>query len=118
VHNCRLSSSCIELATYVRKKGSVFGNHYHLGTDPSKDPEKFILLQGAVRLEATDIGAPNRDDLDERILAVSEIIIHPYIHHRFTALTDVLFMEPRTTFFAKGKEDNHTSHATYFDGRE
>ena len=30
-----------QLNTFVRKKGTLFGDHYHTGKDPAKNPELF-----------------------------------------------------------------------------
>ena len=34
-----------------RKKDTVFGNHYHTGSQATKNPEIFWLLHGTLKLE-------------------------------------------------------------------
>lgn len=74
-----------------RKQGTVFGNHYHEGIEPTKNPEKFYVLHGKLKFETRYI---NQTEWTESIVeAPSKIEIYPNVIHRVTALTDAYMLE-------------------------
>ncbi|MEK6926054.1 MAG: hypothetical protein AABW50_02130 [Nanoarchaeota archaeon] len=95
----------IQLTVCKRHKGVVSGNHYHKGDDPSKNPERLLLVNGNFKLIA-------RNDMAEKHLEAiinegDELIIHPGILHSFEALTDITFLEYRQTIFNKACPDTY-----------
>ena len=94
----------LQVTIYQRMKNSSFANHYHKGDDPAKNPERFFLIQGKVRLKAQNrLG----QTLDEIISEGYEILISPGVYHSFEAVTDVIFIEYRSTAFDKNKTDSY-----------
>lgn len=97
---------CRQISIYFRRKGDPCGNHFHTGSDPSKDPELFLLLQGEVILEAPGI--------QEKLCDPStEIIIPKEIPHKLHILKDTFFIEYRSTPFDKDHPD--TYHADTYE---
>jgi hypothetical protein len=92
-----------QITIYERKRGTEFGNHYHTGKDPSKNPERFLLLKGKALLKAYN------GFIDERIEEVvdeyTEVLIYPGVFHSMRALTDVLFIEYRSTVYDSSNSD-------------
>lgn len=85
-----------QVSIFFRKKGVHFAHHYHTGIDPSKNPERFFLVSGRVRVTWWN----SRDKKYTRtVRAGSEITIPKMIPHCFDALTDCVFLEYRTTHF-------------------
>jgi len=74
-----------------RKKGTVNGNHYHLGKNPVKNPEVIVFLSGEALFEWREpaSGEPARAELK----APAKIEVWPNVWHRLTAKTDIVFME-------------------------
>jgi len=74
-----------------RKKGSVFGNHWHEGKSKSKNPEVLVLITGKASVVLEHI-----DTNEQQILTLSapdSLEIEPFWKHTFTALSDVSFLE-------------------------
>lgn len=85
-----------QVSIFFRKKGAHFAHHYHTGIDPSKNPERFFLVSGSVRVTWWD----SRDKkYTKKVYAGSEIIIPARVPHCFDALEDCTFLEYRTTHF-------------------
>ena len=126
-----------QVTLYERTVG-YSSNHYHLGEDSSKDPEKFLLIKGSIKIEFYDMCL--RKSLEEgintsingkteirvfpmtldKVLEIvintatdgkTEIRISPMIRHKVTALTNITFLEYRTTPFDKEKPDTYTVEA-------
>ncbi len=74
-----------------RKKDTVFGNHYHTGSQATKNPEIFWLLHGTLKLEYRHIESNEWIVLDA--IAPVKIDIYPYVVHRVTAITDAYMLE-------------------------
>ncbi len=74
-----------------RKKDTVFGNHYHTGSQATKNPEIFWLLHGELKFEYRHIESEEWIVLD--IVAPVKIDIYPNVLHRVTALTDAYMLE-------------------------
>ncbi len=87
-----------------RKRGTYSGNHYHKGEDPSKNLERFVIIDGTGRLLIY-----NGISLEENIIKESEIIIGPYILHAIIADTDICFEEQRCTIFDREKTDTYSA---------
>ena len=85
-----------QVTIYHRKAGTVFGEHFHKGEDPSKNPERFFLIKGELRITATNKKGEKFGDI---VTENTEIIIEPYILHKMEAITDVSFIEYRSTIF-------------------
>ncbi len=87
-----------------RKAGVKFGGHYHIGTDPSKNPEKLFIAKGKVRA----VFQTHEGYREEVILEQGqEIIIMPHICHAFLALEDCLILEFRISWYDKNSSDTH-----------
>jgi len=95
----------LQVSVFKREKGMPFANHYHKGEDPSKNPEKFFVVSGKVKLMAYN-GVTNKS-LEAVVDCGTEILIFPDILHTFEALTDVIFLEYRSTPFDKDNPDSY-----------
>ncbi len=99
-----------QITICFRKKGVVSGDHYHTGNDPSKNPEKFLILNGAVRFVACN-GRETLDNIIEE--GVNEIIIqHSIIHALIPLDKGITFLEQRMTVY--NPEDNDTFPSEQF----
>ena len=74
-----------------RKKDTVFGNHYHTGSQATKNPEIFWLLHGELKFEYHHIEIQEWIVLDA--VAPVKIDIYPNVLHRVTAITDAYILE-------------------------
>jgi dTDP-4-dehydrorhamnose 3,5-epimerase-like enzyme len=93
----------VQITGYVRKKGVVFGNHFHKGTDPSKNPEFFFVIHGEIELWAWNKFTDEEATI--RLTPGTVMTIWPHVLHKCTAITDVVYAEPRITEFDKKKPD-------------
>ena len=95
------------IVLFFRKKGSILGNHYHKGEDPSKNPERFFLAMG--KLKGKFRGPDGKEK--EKTLEVKfgeqalELTIYPFAWHSFEVLEDTLLVESRITPFDPDKPD-------------
>ena len=92
----------LQITLYKRKKGSTCGNHYHKGEDKSKNPERFLLINGLLQIEAKNA---IKQTMKKKIEAVSEILIYPNVLHSFYPLTDIIYIEYRSTVFDPNNKD-------------
>jgi hypothetical protein len=74
-----------------RKKDTVFGNHYHTGSQETKNPEIFWLLHGELKFEYRHI--ENEEWIVVNAVAPVKIDIYPNVLHRVTAITDSYMLE-------------------------
>ena len=74
-----------------RKAGTVFGNHYHSGSQVAKNPEIFWLLQGKLKFEYKTVEASEWQT--ETVELATKMEIYPNVVHRVTALTDSYMLE-------------------------
>ena len=86
----------------TRNAEKIFGDHYHRGDDPSKNPERVILLSGSCAFIAcngveTEIHFLNQTPL--------EIIIQPSVIHAFLPRENISFIEYRSTVFDPKNND-------------
>lgn len=95
-----------QVSVYTRHKGVIFGNHYHTGKDPSKNPERFFLIQGKIRLTVWKHGQSEK--FTTKLGDGTELLLYPYIWHVMEALTDVIFIEYRSKEFDREKPDTFT----------
>lgn len=93
-----------QVTLYTRKAGSTFANHFHTGTDPSKNPELFFLISGQIRLYARNRGG---EELRQDIEPMTYISIEKNVYHEMEALTDVIFIEYRATLFDPAQSDSY-----------
>jgi len=94
-----------QVTVYLRNKSVKFGCHYHRGDDPSKNPERFFLIKGKVKLFAKNL--KTGEELETTIDEGTEILIEPWIYHEMKALTNVIFIEYRKTPFKKERVDSY-----------
>jgi dTDP-4-dehydrorhamnose 3,5-epimerase-like enzyme len=74
-----------------RKKGTVNGNHHHVGKNQAKNPEVIIFLDGQALFEWRE---PASGELAKTELkAPTKIEVWPNVWHRLTAKTDIVFIE-------------------------
>ena len=92
-----------QITVYYRNKSEYSGNHYHKGDDPSKNPERFFLVSGRMRLDAYD----GRSRMEEIIEQKTEVIIAPGILHTFLVEEDSVFIEHRATEFNRNHSDTY-----------
>jgi len=74
-----------------RKKGTVFGNHYHTGSQATKNPEIFWLLHGELTFEYRHIDS--EEWIVVNAIAPVKIDIYPNVLHRVTAITNAYMLE-------------------------
>ena len=80
-----------EVLIVRRKKGSVAGNHYHTGSDPSRNPEIQYIITGKIKFYAKNLETGKEETL---ILDPNtEIRIHPNIFHKLEMMEDTVFLE-------------------------
>lgn len=89
-----------------RKKESKFGGHFHLGEDPSKNPERLFVAQGKIKVRLIT------EDPITIYVAILEagntLTIGPKVKHEMEALEDSLIIEARKTHFDKDRSDTYT----------
>ena len=95
----------LQVNIYNRKKGRISGNHFHKGDDPSKNPERFFLIQGRMRLRARN---RQGETMEAFVEEGTELLIDPWVFHALEALTDVIFIEYRNTIFNRKKPDTYS----------
>ena len=88
----------------TRNAGKIFGNHYHRGDDPSKNPERVVLLSGSCDLITCDGKQTNTHLLQ----SPTEIIIQPSVIHAFFPRENISFIEYRSTVFNPENNDTFT----------
>lgn len=88
-----------QISWFSRPKGTLFGDHFHTGKDPSKRPELFGVVHGSFEFHAYDKFTGERGSA---VLQEGDVIsINPHILHRFQALTDVVYIEPRISIYGE-----------------
>lgn len=92
----------MEVTIFQRLAGVSFGNHYHKGKDPSRNPERFLLLQGTASFWAYN-GITKERVENVVVKEFTEVLIDKGVLHGFTAITNTIFIEYRVTTF----DDNH-----------
>ncbi len=83
-----------EIMIIRRKKSSIAGNHYHTGSDPTRNPEIQFVVSGRISFYAK-----NLDTNEESTFIISpntEIRISPRVFHRMEMLEDTVFLEFHT----------------------
>lgn len=98
-----------QVTLYTRVANTAFGNHFHRGDDPSKDPELIFIISGSCELYALNgfTGEEMRETVGEHTL----ISIQKGIYHELVAQTDVIFMEYRSTVFDPEHPDTYPKEA-------
>jgi hypothetical protein len=97
-----------QITVYKRQKGEKFAEHFHKGDDTSKNPELFLLVEGAIKFIFI-----NKENLKtETILDCSdgnvhELIIYPNILHSAEALENCTYIERRLVYFDKNNPDTY-----------
>jgi hypothetical protein len=74
-----------------RKEGTVFGNHYHSGTEPTKNPEIFWLLHGTLKVEYRALHSSTWEEVE--LSGPTKVDFYPNVIHRVTALSDTCMLE-------------------------
>ena len=97
-----IEADAVEIPVFYRKKGTVFGNHYHTGKDESKNPELIYFLKGKIRFIAKNISTGEKDEME--LESPFELVIDPNIAHAYVALEDVIFIEPRKTKYSENPD--------------
>ena len=93
-----------EISIFQRQEGVSFGNHYHRGSDPSRNPERFLLLQGMASFWAFN-GLTNERVQNVVVEEFTEILVDKGILHGLKAMSDILFIEHRSTTFDQNSQD-------------
>ncbi len=105
----------VQVTVYKRKAGTVFANHYHKGRDPSKNPERFLLVSGKAKL--VGYNGLLKETIDVIIDEDTEVIIMPNVLHTFEALTDVIFLEYRSTVFDPKNSDCYSAETYLIESK-
>lgn len=83
-----------EILIVRRKKGTYSGNHYHTGSDPTRNPEIQYIISGRLNFIAKNL---DTNEEESHILGTdTEIRIHPRVFHRLEMLEDTIFAEFHT----------------------
>jgi hypothetical protein len=90
-----LSPGADRVVVFRRNKEGGAGNHFHSREHKSKDPEKFLLIEGEVTFWFKDLAGRNREvDLKAEETGPVEILIPPYLLHGLVVKSEaVLFLE-------------------------
>ncbi|MCD6367602.1 MAG: hypothetical protein J7L45_00790 [Candidatus Aenigmarchaeota archaeon] len=105
IHNTFKGEDAKQVTVLFRKAGTISGNHYHKGEDPSKNPEKFLIIKGKMKFRAESLeGELLREEIVDDL---TEIRIPPFVKHTFEALEDTWFIEYRKTPFDKNNPDTY-----------
>lgn len=98
--------SATQCTTYYRESGEEFGGHFHKGDDPSKDPEIFQLISGVIEFFFTDkAGGKRTIRVDATDCTPVEVLISPFLLHSARAISDVIYVEFRSTRFDPAHPD-------------
>ncbi len=97
----------LQVTYYTRKKGTRFACHAHTGKDISKNPERFLLLTGKVRIDWKTKEGEGTLEVEH----VSEVLVAPDVYHEFFALEDCSFLEYRRTVFDPQVADSLSKEA-------
>ncbi|OGY97495.1 MAG: hypothetical protein A2128_03030 [Candidatus Liptonbacteria bacterium GWC1_60_9] len=96
-----------QVSVYRRLKGERFASHFHMGFDPSKNPERFLLLAGVMYAEFLDRdGNEWRATLDAGSGPV-ELVMQPWVLHRMQALEECVYVEYRVKPFDPSAPDTY-----------
>jgi len=91
----------MQVTFYYRPEHAQFAHHFHKGEDPSKAPERFLLIQGKVKMTFW-----NGKDVETAIIYKgTELLIQPFIYHEAVTLEDAIFAEYRATPFDAKSSD-------------
>lgn len=80
-----------EVMVIRRKRGSISGNHYHTGKDPSRNPEIQYVISGKIGLYVKNIDT--NEEETHVLLPNTEVRLHPRVFHRLEMLEDSVFAE-------------------------
>jgi dTDP-4-dehydrorhamnose 3,5-epimerase-like enzyme len=105
IYNWSSKKPGIEVAILKRKEGSIAGNHFHKGIDPSKNPETFFMVEGKAIFTA--INGVTKESFEIILEPGMEVKISPGILHSFKALTNIIFIEFRQTYYDKKTADTY-----------
>lgn len=98
------------ITAFRRKKGEEFGNHFHQGLDPEKNPERILLLSGKIAARfVTRNGTESHCILDATDGPV-ELTIYPWTFHAMKALTECHFIEHRVRPFDPTQSDTYLAN--------
>jgi hypothetical protein len=86
-----LSRQQQEFVYITRKKGTISGNSYHMGTNIATNPKTFILLSGEIELSYRYLNT--NDEQNVRVSAPALIEIKPQTIHAIEAFTDIIILE-------------------------
>ena len=96
-----------QVTALQRQKGEFFGNHFHKGADPSKNPERILLLVGVMKVEFLS----RKGDYTEKVLDATngpvELLVWPWHLHRFEGIEQCFYIEYRSTHFNPEAPDTY-----------
>ena len=98
-----------QISAMRRLKGEVFGNHFHKGDDPSKNPEFILFLDGKAIIEFLDKNGKYSSEQIDAASGPLEIVIEPWVLHRLIGETDVLYIESRLSRFNPDSPDTYSA---------
>ncbi len=105
------AGSGAQVSIYFRKKREPFAAHFHKGKDPAKNPERFILLFGKVRVKFEDkSGKQSKIILDAgepQNPRPVKLVIRPFILHWMLAETNCMYIEYRPSHFDPENSDTY-----------
>ncbi|MGK0406409.1 MAG: hypothetical protein ACJAZH_000220 [Roseivirga sp.] len=87
----------------TRKKGSISGNHWHIGASAAKNPENLLLISGSISLELRHVVSKETKEI--KLLGPKLIKIWPNVLHTLKAETDLIFLEFNS--LEEHKKDTH-----------
>jgi hypothetical protein len=96
-----------QVSVYRRLKGERFASHFHKGDDLSKNPERFLLVAGAMYAEFLDMDGDEYVEIFDALQGPVELVIQPWVLHRMKALEDCLYVEYRVRPFDPEAPDTY-----------
>lgn len=83
--------STSEYLLVYRKSGAEFGNHWHEGNSPSKNPEVLLFVGGSMTMWISEPDGGNEECVE--LNAPLKLKVFPGYLHRFKATSDCSFLE-------------------------
>ena len=102
-----------QITIYRRRKGEKFAAHFHKGEDPTKNPERFVLLEGRMWMDFEDVDGNRKETvLDaKKGKKQPELTVEVGVLHTAIALTNCLYIEYRRQYFDPGNPDTYPAEA-------
>ena len=102
IREWKIDNGC-QITVIEKLAGAVGEGHVHDGKDPSKNPERLLIVKGDIELVFWECGQNVK--YSQRVGVGDPIIIQPGVAHVLHFLTDSIVLEFRITHFDKNNPD-------------